>query len=169
MTMIARLFDRVSAAISRMTVAAAAAMAAMMIVSLCLEVFFRYGLRRSLPWSEELALLLFTWVVLLFGSVGVREGFHVRVSLVVDYLPEALRMGLARLILVVIALFGLLMASAGWEMVTLNWDQVSPATRYPLPLLYAAVPVTGMFVAFHGLALAIQPRASKLGGQDSLE
>lgn len=169
MTGIAGALDRLAAAINRIVVVAAAAMAVVMIGSLCLEVFFRYGLRRSLPWSEELALLLFTWVVLLFGSVGVREGFHVRVSLLVDYLPEIPRAIFDRLTLAAIVLFGLLMAHAGWEMVARNWDQVSPATRYPLPLLYAAVPAMGVLIAFHGIVLAVQPRAAKLGGQDSLE
>lgn len=36
-----------------------------------------------------MALLLFTWIVLLLGSVGVREGFHVRVSLFTDMLSRA--------------------------------------------------------------------------------
>jgi TRAP-type C4-dicarboxylate transport system permease small subunit len=167
--MIVHSLDRLSGWISQLTVIAAASMAVVMIASLSLEVFFRFGLRHSLSWSEELALLLFTWVVLLLGSVGVREGFHVRVSLLIDCLPGGVRLAIERAIMAGLVLFGLAMTYAGWEMVVRNWDQVAPATRYPLPVMYAAVPVMGLLVAFHAFVRLLQPQADKPRGEDSFE
>jgi TRAP-type transport system small permease protein len=161
--------DRLSEWLSRLTVIVAAVMAVLMIASLSLEVFFRFALRHSLSWSEELALLLFTWIVLLFGSVGVREGFHVRVSLVIDYLPRRLRVAVERLTMAALMLFGLAMAWGGWDMVARNWDQVAPATRYPLPVMYASVPVMGLLIALHALVRVIRPDVEKAKGQDSFE
>ena len=156
--MIFRALDRLSEWLSNLTVVATALMAVAMIASLCLEVFYRFALRHSLFWSEEMALLLFTWIVLLLGSVGVREGFHVRVSLFTDMLPHAARLALERLILTGLILFGAAMAYAGWGIVLRNWDQVAPATRYPLPLLYAAVPAMGALIAFHAFVRLINPQ-----------
>lgn len=167
--MIIQAIDRVSGWLSRLTVVVAAAMAVVMITSLCLEVFFRFALRHSLSWSEELALLLFTWIVLLLGSVGVREGFHVRVSLIVDRLPGAARMAIERLVMAGLVLFGLVMANDGWEMVVRNWDQVAPATRYPLPFMYAAVPTMGLLVALHAFVRLVAPEDRQLRGRDSFE
>lgn len=161
--MILRGLDRLSGWLSHITVIATAAMAVGMIASLCLEVFFRFMLRHSLFWSEEVALLLFTWIVLLLGSVGVREGFHVRVSLFTDMLPRTARLALDRLILAGLVLFGLVMAHAGWDMVLHNWDQVAPATRYPLPVMYAAVPAMGALIAFHAFVRLINPQVAEPG------
>lgn len=157
--MILRGLDRLSGWLSLATVVIASAMAVGMIASLSLEVFFRFVLRHSLFWSEEVALLLFTWIVLLLGSVGVREGFHVRVSLFIDLLPPTGRLVLERLILAGLVLFGLAMAYAGWDMVLRNWDQVAPATRYPLPIMYAAVPAMGALITFHAFVRLIDPLA----------
>lgn len=149
--------DRVSALLNRGAVLLAVVMAVLMIGCLCAEVFFRYVLRHSLAWSEEVALLLFTWVVLLFGSVGVREAFHVRISLAIDLLPARGRIWLERLTLLAITAFGLLLLKAGWDMALRNWTQVAPATRYPLPLLYASVVVMGALIALHAFARMIRP------------
>ena len=48
-----------------------------------LQVFYRYVLGSSLSWSEESARFLFIWVVMLGASMGVKEGFHVAVTLFV--------------------------------------------------------------------------------------
>lgn len=161
--------DRLSGWLSQFTVIAAAAMAVVMIVSLSIEVFFRFALRHSLSWSEELALLMFTWIVLLLGSVGVREGFHVRVSLVIDLLPAGARLALERVIMAVLMLFGVAMVYSGWDMVARNWDQVAPATRYPLPFMYGAVPTMGLLIAFHAFVRIVRPQADEPGGRDSFE
>ena len=163
--MIFRALDRLSDWISNLTIVAASVMAVAMISSLCLEVFYRFVLRHSLFWSEELALLFFTWIVLLLGSVGVREGFHVRVSLFTDMLPSRTRLALERLIMTGLFLFGLAMVYAGWGIVLRNWDQVAPATRYPLPLLYAAVPAMGALIALHAFARLINPQISEPGAK----
>lgn len=149
--------DRLSAALNRIAILFAVIMAVLMIGCLCAEVFFRYMLRHSLPWSEEVALLLFTWVVLLFGSIGVREAFHVRISLAIDRIPEHGRIWLERFTLLAIMVFGVLLAKAGWDMALRNWTQVAPATRYPLPLLYGSIPVMGALIALHACARMIRP------------
>lgn len=161
--------DRLSAVINRVALAAAVLLAVLMIACLCTEVFFRYALNHSLPWSEEVALLLFTWVVMLFGSIGVREGFHVRVSVIVDLLPPTVRLWLDRVILVGIAAFAVVIVDSGWDMVVRNLDQVAPATRYPLPLLYGAVPMMGALIVLHAAARLFQPSAVVEEGAGDLE
>ena len=164
-----RVLDRASALANGLALALAALMAVLMIACLCGEVFFRYVLNHSLPWSEEVALLLFTWAVLLYGAVGVREGFHVRVSVLVDRLPARARLWLERLILLGIAAFGVVMIDAGWDMVERNFNQVAPATRYPLALLYGAVPAMGALILLHAAARILQPADIVRDGAVELE
>ncbi|MDX9862931.1 MAG: TRAP transporter small permease [Rhodospirillales bacterium] len=144
--------DRVGAWVARVTGWVIVAMASVMMISLILQIVFRYLFNASLSWSEELALFLFTWVVLLAGSVGVREHMHVRLVLIrdrfppfgrkcFDFMAESLTIG-----------FGLLLVVKGWDYIATTAEQgmVSAAVRYPLEFLYLAAPLAGALIVFHG-------------------
>lgn len=60
----------------------------LMIVVVFLQVFFRYVVSYSLPWSEELARYLMTWVVFVGASMGAREGAHIGVAAFVNIMPK---------------------------------------------------------------------------------
>ncbi|MEQ6250974.1 TRAP transporter small permease subunit, partial [Sulfitobacter sp. HNIBRBA3233] len=44
------------------------------------QVLMRYFLGSPPSWTEELAIILFAWLVLLYATVGLREGFHVAIE-----------------------------------------------------------------------------------------
>jgi len=48
------------------------------------QVFARYVLSAPPAWTEQLALLLMLWFILFAAASGVREGFHIRLSLIVE-------------------------------------------------------------------------------------
>ena len=52
---------------------------------------------------------------------------HVRVSVVIDLLPDAARLLLERLILLCVAAFGAVMIDAGWDLVERNLDLAGDA------------------------------------------
>lgn len=156
--------DILSRQLARLTMAFAVAAATAMVASLLLGVFYRYVLESSLAWTGEAALFCFTWVVFLVSSLGVREGFHVRVTVIDGFLPPLLRGGLHRLILLAIAVMGVIMLWTGYEFAAFTASQVSPAIRYPLWLRNAAVPVAGALIVVHALA-----RLTTDGGLDALK
>ena len=127
-------------------------MAAVMIVALVLQIIFRYVFNSSLSWSEELALFLFTWVVLLAGSIGVREHMHVRLIIIRDRFPEFGRKCFDFIAEVLAVLFGLLLLVKGWDYCVATTEQgmVSAAVRYPLQYLYMVAPISGLLIVFHG-------------------
>ena len=49
---------------------------AVMTAVIILQVFFRYVLKGSLPWSEELSRYLMIWVTFVGASIGVKRGAH---------------------------------------------------------------------------------------------
>ena len=49
------------------------------------QVFCRYALRFSLPWSHELTVLLLIWVVWLSVPVGMDRGAHLAVTILFDH------------------------------------------------------------------------------------
>ncbi|AXS84924.1 TRAP transporter small permease [Marinobacter sp. Arc7-DN-1] len=136
---------------------AGALTALVMIVSLLLGVFFRYVLGDSLAWSDEIASLAFTWTVFLFASALVREGGHVRVTLLVDALPPTISELVERGIMLLILGFGVLMLWTGWNFAEFTSGQVSPAVRYPVWIRNAAVPTSGLLISFHAVVLILRP------------
>jgi TRAP-type C4-dicarboxylate transport system permease small subunit len=64
---------------------------AALVAVLVLQVFFRYVLQIGISWSEEVSRFLFIWFVYISASYAVQVGTHIRVSLVVDFMPTVMQ------------------------------------------------------------------------------
>ena len=142
-------FSEICAVVARW---AAIALSMTMIVCLLLQIFFRYVVGSALTWSEEMALLSFAWVVLLLASVGVREGFHVRLTLFLGLLPGPLRGAMERLILLAIGAFAVFLTVSGYRYLMATRGQISAAVGYPTELLHASGMVCGALIAVQVVA-----------------
>ena len=64
-----------------------------MMVLLCADVFLgvfsRYVMGRTFTWYDEIARLLFVWIVFLGAAVGVKRAAHFRLHLVIDRFPAS--------------------------------------------------------------------------------
>lgn len=146
-------FEAVSALAARITIVASIVTTSLMFICMILQIIFRYVLATPLSWSEEGAVFLFIWTMLLLASLGVRERFHVRLDLMFIILPDGrLRRGLEIAITALIAVFGAIMVLTGVQMAELVWNNTSAAIRYPAQALYLAVPVSGALMAVHAFA-----------------
>lgn len=149
-------FSRILDLLSRHMAGASAAVAVLLtagfLIVLLAQIFFRYVLNAPLSWSEEMAMLQFVWAVLLLASFGVREGFHIRLSFLVDRLPRQWRDLLERLVEVAITLFGAFMIYAGMRLVDLTWGNTSAAIGYPVQYMYLSVPCCGLLIVLHATA-----------------
>lgn len=99
---------------------------AAMIVVVSVQVALRYLLNTSIDWSDEVSRLLFVWCMFLAIPLGIREGSHVGVELLVQFLPAVPRRQLARLCtLAGIVLMGVVL----WQTVRIaadTWDELMP-------------------------------------------
>lgn len=150
-----RVVESVSALCAFVARWTAVALSMVMIASLLLQVFFRYVLENALTWSDEVALLSFVWVVLLLASVGVRDGFHVRLSLFLNLLPAPARNVMERILLLGVGAFGVFLAISGYRYVEATRGQISAAIGYPTELLHAAGVVCGVLIVVQALARAV--------------
>lgn len=149
--------DKASDWAARITRVVVVLMTVICISSLILQVFTRYFLGSAASWTEELALLLFTWIVLLAGSLGVRDGFHVRLTLVLDIMPEPMRVWAERVIVALILIFGAVLLVSGIDYVARTLGQVSAAVRYPIQVLTTAAPAAGALIVLHALPRLLRP------------
>lgn len=123
------------------------ALTLLMLAALAIQVLMRSAFNAPPSWSEELALLAFSWTALLGLAYGVREAIHVRMDMLLDVLPAALRRGVERLVLAAVACTGLYLAVSGWHYTESAVGTTSAAIGYPMPLLYASCVVCGALVA----------------------
>jgi TRAP-type transport system small permease protein len=126
-----------------------------MMVVLCLDVFLgvfsRYVIGRTFTWYDEIARLLFVWIVFLGAAVGVRRATHFRLHLLIDRLgPAGRRLAHAVGVLVLIG-FGLVLIQQGWKLVELGQFQRTPVMGLSKQWIYASVPAGGILIILYSL------------------
>ncbi len=135
------------------------ALALGMLLLLTLQVVMRFIVGQALSWSEELALTGFTWAMLLAMALGVRESVHVRMDMLVDAFPEALRRYCDKLVSLLILALGACLAWAGLNYVQDSQGTTSAAVAYPIAYLYAAAPVCGALIVVFALEQLVLGKA----------
>ncbi len=113
----------------------------MVLVTLA-QVVFRYVIASPLPWSEELARYCFVWIVFLGGAVGLSQGIHLGVDLIVNLLPGKARRAMDALTTTLIAIFAGTVIYASLPVLSMNMFQRSPALGVQMTWIYLAIPVS---------------------------
>lgn len=139
-----------------------------MLVTLSIQVLMRYAFNIALSWSEELSLALFSWSVLLASALGIKEGFHVRLTILLDNVPPRLRPYHEQLIHLATMVFGGYLSYGGFEYFSATRGMTSAAIAFPIELLYSAAPVCGLLIALFSLEHAIKGTTSKAEGDASV-
>jgi len=126
-----------------------------LMVALCVDVFLgvfsRYVLRSTFTWYDEIARLLFVWMVFLGAAVGVRQTGHFRLHLVIDRFPPGLRRATELLGVLAIILFGAVLVQQGWKLVELGQFQQTPVMGLSKRYVYASMPAGGVLIILYSL------------------
>jgi TRAP-type C4-dicarboxylate transport system permease small subunit len=112
------------------------------------QVFARYMLNTSPDWSEQAALYLMLWFILFAAAAGVREGFHIRLSLLQDRLSEAKSRALRTVCHALVGVFGAALAWSGAELVVMTWSHTIPTLGLPRGSGYIPLSVSGLLILF---------------------
>lgn len=131
-----------------------------MITTLFIGVFFRYALNSALTWSDEVALLAFSWSIFLYSSVLVKEKAHANLTIILDKLPRRLFIPTQKANHLLIIFFGLMLLIAGYQFLNFTLGQVSPTLRYPLWIQVAPIPISGLLIVLHSVCLLFEPTSS---------
>lgn len=93
---------------------------AVMVMVISAQVFMRYVLNSSFDWADEIARLTFVSAVFLAIPLGIREGAHVGITIIVQYLPPKMQDLLRRVLCLVAAM-----------MLVVVFTRRSPSPRSP--------------------------------------
>ena len=148
----AKILEKISDLLARLTGIVVVGLCAGLVGSLLTSVFFRYVVGQALSWPEEISLILFTWLVLLTGSLGVREEFHVKLVIFSSQLPPFYRRTLELAVTAAIAAFGLILVYSGYDLVQRTTRHLTPTLRLPLDWINYSASVCGALIFLHAAA-----------------
>jgi TRAP-type C4-dicarboxylate transport system permease small subunit len=111
----------------------------------------RHLMSMPFPWTEELSRFLFIWFCILGSVVALVRRQHLGIDYVVQRLPSGPRRVALIAVDLLIALFGLFVLVKSIDLMQIASFQRSNILRVPMPYVYLAFPVMGLFFAFHGL------------------
>jgi TRAP-type C4-dicarboxylate transport system permease small subunit len=128
----------------------------LMIVLVTYQVFERYVLHYTPPWSEELAVYSMIWFGVLGIAIGVRTKSHMSLHFFADKLPYRIQ-SILELVkyLLILAYLGVLIYE-GINMVQLTMAQKSPAMGIPVGFVYLALPVSAVLMVIFTLESLVQ-------------
>lgn len=104
-------------------------------------VMTRYVTERPAVWTTELSGILFTWVVFIGAMTALRDGRHIRVTLLVDVLPEVLQKILVRLGDLIVAVFLIYVTYLSILMMQKGATRPSPVLDIPFSYVYLATSI----------------------------
>lgn len=143
-----------------------AAVAAMVSV-VSAQVALRYGFNQSFDWADEVGRLAFVWAIFLAIPLGIRNGAHIGIDLLVDKLPLAARSALRR---AGAALAAAMMLAICWAAVRTcmeQWDELMATLDWSVGWFIVPVAIGALFSALHLLHIVVAgPPPARLGGAE---
>lgn len=128
-----------------------------------LQVTSRYTGLMFVPWTEEVARLLFVWVVWIGAAAAVFRGSHIRFDFLVERVPRPVQVGIGAFVTLGVAGFLILLVYHAYEIV-----QSTSSTFITLNLsvkyTYLSV-VVGSSLMLIGLLGGLLTRAGRPQGQ----
>lgn len=128
-----------------------------------LQVFNRFVLKTPLAWSEDLAMLLFQWVVFLGAAVGVRRLRHFGIDLVVKRLPARWHHRVDLIVPLTMGIVAFTMITQGIQLLTFNRARMYATMDLTYLWAYLPIPVSGGLIIFYLLLQEIKPWKGEKG------
>ena len=101
-------------------------------------------------WVEEVGEWSLAWLSFIAAALGIRQGIHFAVHLVINGFPLPLRRAVLATQCLLVVLFGALLAIFGWQVAELNSQSFSPALVLNLRWLYFSAVVGGVLMVIYG-------------------
>ena len=127
-----------------------------MLLSIGLNVFFRYVINHPLAWGDEAARTCFVWVAFLGAYGALRRRTHIGVNVLVQILPQWLRLPVMGIGVLISGIFLGTVTFYGIRLVlhVVKVQEVMPAMGLSMAWAYLAVPLSACFMLVELLAQA---------------
>ena len=140
------LYTLVCSRLARWSLMICVVLLAGIVLSVQWQVIGRYVFNDSPTWTEELALLLVLYLTSLAVAVGVRDAGHIGLESLATLLPLSWQRWLAMFVHSLVAVFGVLMAHAGWLWASLKLHERKPMFPVPEAVDYVPLVIAGVLI-----------------------
>lgn len=118
------------------------------------NVTLRYTTNFSIIWAEEVARYLMIWMTFLGAGLALRVGGLVAITNLQEAIGPNPQRILRLIIVVSLLVFFAVMIWVGYGYATRMQFQMTPATRIPFSMIYAAMPIGFALLTIHLLLIA---------------
>ncbi len=150
--------DRVNSVVQKILLLSAATM----VISVFMQILFRYVLELPLSWSEEIARYAFMWTTFLGASVALRYNSLPNITMGLKLFPEKVRPYLYLVTNALNILFCYHFVLQGMIITEAVIPDKSPGLDFTIAWAYAALPVGGICMMIHILYLVAEESEKKL-------
>lgn len=126
-----------------------------LVITVLVGVFFRYVVRDSLSWTEELARYLMIWAALLAVSVGIKDKEHVGIQLLIKQFPPFLTKAVTFLVYIITMVFLGFLSYKGYQVADKAKTQLSLALNISMYWPLMSIPVSGVLAIIQQFIQAI--------------
>ncbi len=134
-----------------------------MIITITLQILTRI-FAQALTWTEELSRYLLVWSTFLGATLAYKRGLHISVTFVRDLFPKVVQKGIVVLGVLVSLIFFFLAVWNGFNLISLQIFQVSPAMQVPMRWIYLGIPLGFFIMIIHALSLGLEELGSSREG-----
>ena len=123
-----------------------------MVINVLWQVFSRYILANPSSFTDELARYLMIWVGVLGAAYVAGKGNHVAITYFSEKFNSANQKKLQTLInltILAFAILGMFIGGLRLVYITLVLEQLSPALKIPLGVVYSVIPISGILIIFY--------------------
>lgn len=146
---------RVLDVLDRTVMVALLAAVAVMVGVVSAQVALRYGFNQSIDWADEVSRMAFVWSMFLAIPLGVRQGAHIGIDIVVQKLPAPtqamLRRGAA-------ALSAAMMFAIAWAALGVaheQWDELMATVDWSVGWFIVPVGIGALLSGLHLVRIAV--------------
>jgi len=125
-------------------------------VTVFIQVFNRFVLQTPLAWSEDLAMLLYQWVVFVGAALGVKRVRHFGIELVVRQFPERLRHRVELLTPLMMLIVAVVMIAQGYTLVKINFNRTFATMDLSYIWAFLPIPLGGVLIVIYLIQLEIR-------------
>lgn len=128
------------------------------------QVFSRFVLKQSLPWSEELTRYIMVWTVFIGAALALRKGALIGVEAIAEAVSFKVKKYLKIVVSIVSIGFFIFLIVVGLYIVQGVSVQTSPALHIPMSWAYAAIPVGALFMLLNTILVLFELIMKKKDG-----
>jgi len=111
-----------------------------------LQVFSRYILNHSFPWTEEIGRYSFVYLTFIGGALCIRNEVNINLDLLTKRLPRSVAAALEMAVELSIIAFLFLLIYQGSLICQKTAKQVSAALGLPMLIFYVSIPLGAVFM-----------------------